>query len=115
MLVLFAAAPPPAPDDVYVGLACRVAGADCGRVGLAVWLPRPADRVWATALGERIVLTTDRSGSGRYGFRRYWTGFARLAPARVRPGEAVRLHVTVVLAGKTRTATRAARVSSGWG
>jgi hypothetical protein len=106
---------PPEPSDVYVGVACHPSGTSCGRVGVAVWLPRTADLVTARLLGSAVRLTTTHSGSGRYGFRRYWTGFRRVPARRVHPGGLVHVRVTVVLGGMLRAYGRSAYLSAGWG
>ena len=106
---------PPAPSDVYLGVACRDGASACGRVGVAVWLPRAVDRVEARLLGTHVRLATDHAGSGRYGFRRYWTGFVRVPPTRVQPGRRVRVRIAVTLAGTTGTTVRRAFLSPGWG
>jgi len=105
----------PAPSDVYLGLACRDGASPCGRVGVAVWLPRAVDRVEARLLGARVRLATSHAGSGRYGFRRYWTGFVPVPPARAQAGRRVRVRIAVTLAGTTGTTVRRAFLSPGWG
>jgi hypothetical protein len=69
-----------------LGVACRVANSiACDRVGLAVWLRRPARAVTATVAGRRVQLD-DRAWSGpaRRGLRRMFAGF--LHPAGLRDG-----------------------------
>lgn len=105
----------PAPADVYLGVACNASGRNCGRVGVAVWLPRTADQVAARLLGSSVALATAHSGSGRYGFRRYWTGFHRFPTMRVDPGSPVRVRSTVVLGGVGRSYVRSVYLSAGWG
>jgi hypothetical protein len=106
---------PPAPSDVYLGVACHTSDTNCGRVGVAVWLPRTADVVTARVLGSAVWLTTTHSGSGRYGFRRYWTGFHRFPARRVHPGSLARVRITVVLGGRSRAYVRSTYLSAGWG
>ena len=83
------AAPPPrhaAPDVVlarapYLGVACRVPNAfSCDRVGLAVWVRRPARSVRARVAGRAVQLD-DRAWSGpnQGGPRRMFAGFLRPA------------------------------------
>jgi hypothetical protein len=53
----------------------------CDRVGLAVWLKRPAQRVTASVAGRRLTL----SDTGQHGERLgYWEAF--LQPAGLRHG-----------------------------
>jgi hypothetical protein len=58
----------------YVGVSCRTANSiACDRVGVAVWLKRPAVGVTATIAGQRLTLRPPRSREG------WWEGF--LQPA----------------------------------
>lgn len=107
--------PAPSPSGVYLGVACHRSGVACGRVGVAVWLPRAADHVEALVLGARVRLATTRAGSGRYGFRRYWTGFRRVPPRSVHPGRFIVVRVTVTLRGMSRPSLRSVYLSAGWG
>jgi hypothetical protein len=73
-----------------MGVACRVANSiACDRVGLAVWLRRPAVSVDATIAGRRLKLDDPSwSGRAREGLRTMFAGFlqpAGLAQLRVRP------------------------------
>ena len=87
-----AAAAPPVPPRTLLarapslGVACRVANSiACDRVGLAVWLRRPARAVTATIAGRPVTLD-DRAWSApaRRGLRRMFAGF--LHPAGLRDG-----------------------------
>jgi len=98
---LVAAAPAPAataPAHVlarvpYLGVACPVPNSiACDRVGLAVWLTRPARTVSATIGGRRFTLDDPRwSGPARHGLRRTLAGsprpagLTRAGPLRVIP------------------------------
>lgn len=64
----------------YVGLACV---APCTRVGIAVWLRRPA-----TGVGARLAGKSTRLHAGGLGGRAplYWQGFVRLSSLRVPRG-----------------------------
>jgi hypothetical protein len=106
---------PPSPSDVYLGVACHTAGANCDRVGVAVWLPRSADHVTACLLGAGATLATRHAGSGRFGFRRYWTGFRRVPPRRVHPGALAPVRIIVTLGGMSRASVRSVYLSAGWG
>lgn len=65
----------------YMGVACRVPNSiACDRVGLAVWLRRPAVAVSATVTGRTVKLNDPEwSGTPRRGQRTRFAGF--LAPA----------------------------------
>jgi len=71
----------------YVGVACRTANSiACDRVGLAVWLRRPAARVTATINGRHIRLRLANPAHPESG----WQGFLQPAglldgPLRVTP------------------------------
>jgi hypothetical protein len=76
-------------QDPYMGVACHVANSvACDRVGLAVWLRRPAIAVSATIAGAPLKLNDPHwSGPIRDGRRTMFAGF--LQPA----GLTTRLHV----------------------
>ena len=105
----------PVPTDVYLGVACHDTVTKCGRVGVAVWLPRAADHVSARLLGTHVTLATRRGGSGRYGYRVYWMGFAHVIPPRIHPGSLIRVGITVTLRGASRIHVRSVSLSAGWG
>jgi hypothetical protein len=66
----------------YVGLACRTPNSPvCGRVGMAVWLRRPALAVTAVLAGFRVTLHA--GGLGGRG-PKYWEGYVHL-PKRALP------------------------------
>jgi hypothetical protein len=76
----------------YLGVACPVPDSiGCDRVGLAVWLTRPARSVSALIGGRRFALDDDHwSGPARHGLRRMLAGFLHPAgltrgPLRVVP------------------------------
>jgi hypothetical protein len=117
---LFAQAP-------SVGVACPTAGSiACDRVGLAVWLKRPATRVTATIEGQRVRLRPPHSKDG------WWEGFLQPAglidgPLRVTPDRGRSFwqgshprhaHLTIVItraAGRTDRASLAVPLRAGWG
>jgi hypothetical protein len=110
-----------------VGVACPTASSiACDRVGLAVWLERPAVRVVATIEGQRVRLHPPRAQGGR------WEGFLQPAglidgPLRVIPdrdrsfwqGTHPRdAHLTTVItraAGRIDRASLAVPLRAGWG
>jgi hypothetical protein len=103
----------------FLGLACkRATGNGCRRLGLAVWLARPATSVTAVVDGVTVPLRTHAGGSGRYRVRLYWQGFfhdphaQRLADASARIP--IRVRVTAP-GGSVESATRHVRVSTGFG
>lgn len=106
------------PSPPFLGLACGSAAGRCDRVGVAVWLRRPARHVVAVVHGRRVRLKTGRGGSGAYARGRFWQGFFRdayvstLADA----GERVPVRVRATFAGGvTRAATATVTVSQGYG
>jgi hypothetical protein len=63
------------PRDPYLGLRCHNPKVlRCGRVGLAVWLARPARSVTAVVHGHEVVLRTHASGTGSYRQGLFWEG-----------------------------------------
>jgi hypothetical protein len=63
------------PRDPYLGLRCyRPKVLWCGRVGLAVWLARPARNVTAVVDGQDVVLRTREGGTGSYRRGLFWQG-----------------------------------------
>ena len=106
----------------YLGIACRTPnGTTCGRIGVAVWLRRPARSVHAELLGKRVRLRA--GGLGGKG-PKYWQGFVRVDPrvldlpahwAGVRPTRIIRLRLRIdrrsgVVRGTVRVPLR-----PGWG
>jgi hypothetical protein len=100
----------------YVGVACRQPNrTTCGRVGVAVWVGRPATAIEATVGGAHLVL---HPSGGR---RLPWTGFVRLdlrpmgipAPwAGVKP---IVIHLRVLRAGRWQTRKLRVLLHPGWG
>ena len=72
----------------YLGVSCRRPnGVLCDRVGLAVWLRRPALRVDAEIDGRRFALDDPKwSGAARRGRRRAFAGFLEPAGLTSRDG-----------------------------
>src|SRR5437879_1149313 len=63
------------PRDPYLGLRCHNPKVlRCGRVGLAVWLARPARNVTAVVDGHDVVLRTRTGGTGSYRRGLFWQG-----------------------------------------
>jgi hypothetical protein len=105
--------------EPYVGLACkRVSAHRCGRVGLAVWLARPARDVTAVADGVSVRMRTHSGGTGSYRRQLYWQGFFRDPRAqRVADGSgSIPIRVSVTAAdGSVSAVTRTVPVSTGYG
>jgi hypothetical protein len=100
----------------YLGVACPKPANSCGRIGVAVWLSASGTSIDVTLLGRNVKLSTSHSGTGAYGYRRYWTGFIHLPPAQVKPGTSdIRIRIRVVGGGTTVNFTRFAYLSAGWG
>ena len=99
----------------YLGLACQGAAATCNRIGLAVWVIRPATGASAVLLGHRLRLRTSHSGNGGYRFRLYWTAFTHVVSARAEPGTYVRVRIRLDQAGTVMFFTRRVYFSAGWG
>src|SRR5712672_1979673 len=63
------------PRDPYLGLRCHNPKVlQCDRVGLAVWLAKPAGNVIATVDGHNVVLRTRAGGTGSYRRGLFWEG-----------------------------------------
>lgn len=113
------ASPPPlllgAP---FAGLRCSVATVrPCSRLGVAVWLRRPARTVEVRVDGRTVALAT-RPGRGRYRRWLFWQGIVhdRRAQRLADTGGRILLRVTVRTdAGRTRTTSTRVRVSEGYG
>jgi hypothetical protein len=101
----------------FLGVACRSEKKPCGRVGIAVLLPRRAQAVGAVLLGQKVRLFTPRPAiSGKQGFRRFWKGYVHVAPSRVKPGATLSLDVDVTWKDGSRgSASRSVWLSAGWG
>ena len=105
--------------EPYVGLSCkRVSVHRCGRVGLAVWLARPARDVTAVADGVGVRLRTQTGGTGSYRRQLYWQGFFR-DPRAQRLADAsgsIPIRVTVTApGGSVSGVSRTVYVSKGYG
>lgn len=97
----------PRPSSVFLGVACHVGGDPrCGRVGVAVWLPRIANHVSARLLGRTVELSTSHAGSRRYRYERFWTGFFHVAASPIHPSSNVPVRVAVTLGSSHRSSPR---------
>jgi hypothetical protein len=69
-------------QEPMIGVACPGPNVTtCGRVGIAIWLTRPARGVTAELAGARVRLHA--GGFGGQG-PTYWEGYARISQARLR-------------------------------
>ena len=113
----------------YLGVSCPFANSTaCDRVGLAVWLRRPARSVEATIGQRRFSLDDPKwSGPANGGLRKMFVGF--LQPAGLRlgalqvplkwagsPPVATNVRIVVTYAdGARRAVTTKVALSGGWG
>ena len=100
--------------NTYLGLDCGNTF-PCPRLGIALWLRGPEQRVTVTLHGRRVRLSTRH----RYMYRRYWEGFVRDTVAERTAGNTDRqVRLTVEATGRDGTIRRAtfkSLVSPGWG
>ncbi|HZS30391.1 MAG TPA: hypothetical protein VFA37_03975 [Gaiellaceae bacterium] len=95
----------------YVGVACH-AGTSCGRIGVAVWLARPADSVVVTLFGRQTRLRY--RGVDTVG--RVWNGFIHVPPSGYEPDTyGHRLGVVVRRGQATGSTHLSVFLSPGWG
>jgi hypothetical protein len=107
------------PRDPYLGLRCyNPKVLRCGRVGLAVWLARPARNVTAIVDGHDVVLRTRAGGTGSYRRGLFWQDiFADPSAQRIADASGsviVRVRVTED-DGSVGNASSIVRVSEGYG
>ena len=111
----------------YLGVSCRLPNSiRCDRVGLAVWLRRPADAVRAAIAGRRFRLDDPESSAPP----RMHAGFLRPAgladgPLRVpftargkwygEGAVSARVRIWVAAGGRTTTTTVRVPLRAGWG
>lgn len=105
-----------------IGIACPVGNrTTCGRVGIAVWLIKPASSVTATVSGRTVTLHA--GGFGGQG-PTYWEGYTRLASSTLRlpaywegskPTRHLPVHLTINLKGGTATGSLNLFLRPGWG
>src|SRR5438876_9941970 len=69
-------------QEPMIGVACPGPNVTtCGRIGIAVWLTRPATTVSAELAGVRVRLHAGGLGGQR---PKYWEGYIHLSRARLR-------------------------------
>lgn len=100
----------------YVGVACH-SGTSCGRIGVQIWIARPADAVQVTLFGRPAALHSRgyfayRGGSSGW----VWMGFVHVPASRYTPGSwGHRLGVTVRRGGASGSTHLSVFLSPGWG
>jgi hypothetical protein len=107
------------PRTPYLGLACdNGAVLHCERVGLAVWLEKPARSVTARLDGHSVTLGTRAGGSPAYARGLFWQGFFRdpHAQALADASRSIPVRVRVTMqTGEVRIARALVYVSEGYG
>jgi hypothetical protein len=105
-----------------IGVACSGPNVTaCGRIGIAVWLKRPATTVDAALAGVKV-----RLHAGGFGGQAptYWEGYAHVSRARLRlpvqwygtrPVRVMRLHLAIRYAALLATGSVRLRLRPGWG
>jgi hypothetical protein len=119
--------------DPYMGVSCPIANSfACDRVGLAVWLREPAERVDAAIAGREVELDDPEwSEPAEGGERRMFAGFLQPAglidgPLQVTPDDgpdrwlgrepvSATVELRIVDGGATTTTTVEVGLSPGWG
>jgi hypothetical protein len=121
--LLFAAGALGLAQPPYVGIACKGVPnvTTCGRIGIAVWLKRPARRVDATLSREHVRLHS--GGLGGTG-PKYWEGYVQIDPHRLglpkywygtKPVKILTLHLVVRDGGGRRQGSVRVQLKPGWG
>jgi hypothetical protein len=100
----------------YLGVACPHANSTrCGRVGVAVWVNRPATAVEVTVQGVRVTL--HRTGSSTVP----WIGYVHLrlrllgVPSWWTGIKPITVRVRILRAGKWRSGSVRTLLHPGWG
>lgn len=103
----------------YLGLTCNSATITrCDRLGLAVWLLRPASNATAVVDGVSVHLRSHSGGTGRYRRWLFWQGFFRDPHAQrlANASDSIPVHLKVTApSGSISAGTRTTFVSSGYG
>lgn len=111
-----------ASQEPTIGIACPLSNrTTCGRVGLAVWLIKPASSVTATISGTTVTLHA--GGFGGQG-PTYWEGYTHLASSTLnlpaywegsRPTRYLPVHLTIHFETRTATGSLNLFLRPGWG
>jgi hypothetical protein len=109
-------------QEPMIGVACPGPNVTtCGRIGIAVWLTRPAATVSAELAGVHVRLHA--GGFGGQG-PTYWEGYAHINRARLRlpvhwygtkPVRVLRLHLAIRYPTRVATGTVRLQLRPGWG
>ena len=104
-----------------IGIACHQANVTaCGRVGIAVWLKRPARGAVAEIAGQRVRLHA--GGLGGVG-PTYWEGYAHLSQSTLQlpvawagePVRFLRLRLTITYPARVASGLVRLQLRPGWG
>jgi len=102
-----------------LGITCGNVVTKCNRLGIAVWLTKPASEVDASLVGVHVRLRPPRGRAADY-----WSGFVHVAPGSLRlpyfwdgahPKRTLTLHVRVHYGSGWRSGNVRVRLSPGWG
>jgi hypothetical protein len=109
-------------QEPMIGVACPGPNlTTCGRIGIAVWLTRPAASVSAQLAGARVRLHA--GGFGGQG-PTYWEGYVHISRERLRlpvywegakPVRILTLHLTIRYPVRVATGTVRLQPRPGWG
>ena len=109
-------------QEPMIGVACPGPNlTTCGRIGIAVWLTRPAATVRAELAGLHVRLHA--GGFGGQG-PKYWEGYVHISRARLRlpahwygtkPVRVLKLHLAIRYPSRVATGTVRLQLRPGWG
>jgi hypothetical protein len=110
-------------ETPMIGVACprQPNITTCGRIGIAVWLKRPATAATADLAGATVRLHA--GGFGGEG-PAYWEGYVRLSRQRLglpvqwygtKPVRFLRLHLVIRYPARTARGTLRLQLRPGWG
>ena len=103
----------------YMGVACpKPNSIACDRIGLELWLERPATRVEATIAGRRMRLRSPGTLNPRSGSRARWRGYLQPAGLKSVPLRVVFAPVRITARyrdGTSASRTLQIRLHPGWG
>jgi hypothetical protein len=109
--------------EPVAGVACPQPNVTtCGRIGVAIWLTRPATTVEAELAGVPVRLHP-KANLATLEKRGYWEGYVHISPSRLRlpvywegnPARFVKLQVTIRYPTRVATGTVRLQLRPGWG